>query len=587
MDDGAPLPETESKRLERVAQLCARDTQEDPVFNKIVAMTAEYFKAPIALISIVDEHEQWFKARVGIEECSTPRSASFCAYSLLDNQPLEILDARSDPRFKSNLLVTGAPFIRYYASAPLLTDDGLSLGSLCFIDTVAREPMNSRDAAMLSHLAELVMMQIMGVRSRNYIDQPTGLFNRLRFEEDIREALGRGAAITIYAVDVTSPKFLNDVVKALGYRFAEDLILEIKRRLQGLLPSGCLLYKISPTRFGFLLPGNVERETISTRIIENFKTAVECHGIPIPMQVGIGALPITSSDEQDWLRLVISTADAARDRGLGYLLYEPTFDAAQRRAFTLLSSLSEALHVNDQLRLVFQPKISLPGGACAAVEALLRWDHPQLGTISPAEFIPLAEKTALMPSLTSWVLGAVIEQATLWREQGLDLKIAMNVTVGDLESPAFVDTLIDRLTARHLRPDRLELEFTESTLMTDPSEVVRQLTRLRNLGVVVAIDDFGTGYSNWTYLTTLPTSTVKLDQSLISNLTTNEKDKRLVKTLIELASGLGYRVVAEGVETQEIFNLVKAWGCHEAQGYLIAKPMPANELEAWVSHYLP
>ncbi len=587
MDDGAPLPETESKRLERVAQLCARDTQEDPVFNKIVAMTAEYFKAPIALISIVDEQEQWFKARVGIEACSTPRSASFCAYSLLDNQPLEILDARSDPRFKSNILVTGAPFIRYYASAPLLTDDGLSLGSLCFIDTVAREPMNSRDAAMLSHLAELVMMQIMGVRSRNYIDQPTGLFNRLRFEEDIREALARDGAITIYAVDFTSPKFLNEVVKALGYRFAEDLILEIKQRLQGLLPSGCLLYKISPTRFGFLQSRTVEKETISTRIIENFEAAVECHGIPIPMQVGIGALPIASSEEQDWLRLVISAADAARDRGLGYLLYDPTFDAAQRRAFTLLSSLSEALHVSDQLRLVFQPKINLPGGVCAAVEALLRWDHPQLGTISPAEFIPLAEKTALMPSLTSWVLKAVLQQATLWLAQGRDLKIAMNVTVGDLESPAFVDTLIEHLKARQLSADRLELEFTESTLMTDPSEVIRQLTRLRNLGVVVAIDDFGTGYSNWTYLTTLPTSTVKLDQSLISNLATNEKDKRLVKTLIELASGLGYRVVAEGVETQEIFNLVKAWGCHEAQGYLIAKPMPANELEAWLSNYLP
>lgn len=585
MDDGAPLPQTESKRLERVAQLCARDTQEDPVFNKIVAMTSEYFNAPIALISIVDKHEQWFKARIGIEECSTPRSASFCAYSLLDNQPLEILDARSDPRFKANILVTGAPFIRYYASAPLLTDDGLSLGSLCFIDTVARAPMSAQDAAMLNHLAELVMMRIMGVRSRNYIDQPTGLFNRLRFEEDIRETLTREGAIRIYAVDVTSPKFLNDVVKALGYSFAQDLILAIKQRLHALLPPECLLYKISPTRFGFLIAGRVDREVISPRIIESFKTAVDCHGIPILMHVGIGILPINGNDEQDWLRLVISAADAARDRGLGYLLYDPTFDATQQRAFTLLSSLSQAIRAEDQLRLVFQPKINLPSGRCEAVEALIRWDHPLLGTISPAEFIPLAEKTALMPSLTSWVLNAVIDQATLWRNRGLVLKIAMNVTVGDLESPAFVDTLIGRLEAEQLPADRLELEFTESTLMTNPTEVVQQLTRLRDMGVEVAIDDFGTGYSNWIYLSALPTSTVKLDQSLISNLTTNEKDKRLVKNLIELASGLGYRVVAEGVENQDIFDLVKAWGCHEAQGYLIGKPMAAKDLEAWVNSH--
>jgi len=190
-----------------------------------------------------------------------------------------------------------------------------------------------------------------------------------------------------------------------------------------------------------------------------------------------------------------------------------------------------------------------------------------------------------MPSLTAWVLNAVINQATLWRNRGLVLKIAMNVTVGDLESPAFVDTLIGRLEAEQLPAYRLELEFTESTLMTNPTEVVQQLTRLRDMGVEVAIDDFGTGYSNWIYLSTLPTSTVKLDQSLISNLTTNEKDKRLVKNLIELASGLGYRVVAEGVENQDIFDLVKAWGCHEAQGYLIGKPMAAKDLEAWVNSH--
>ncbi|MFP5497132.1 MAG: EAL domain-containing protein [Gammaproteobacteria bacterium] len=583
MGEGAPIPPNEIERLKEVAKFCPTDSDSDDVFEKIVEMASAYYNAPIALISIVDKHRQWFRARVGITETQTPREVSFCAYSTLDNALLEVSDAPLDARFKDNPLVTGPPHIRYYAGAPLITEDGFTLGSLCIIDTVPRPPMSERDSAMLNDFAELVMMRIQGMRSRNFVDQPTGLFNRLRLEEDIRQALKLENACHVYAVDIISPKFLNDIVKALGYSFAGDLVLAIKSRLQNLLPAQCLLYKISPTRFGFILEENQTTEHICESILKDFKKPVECHGIPILMQVGIGVLPIHHSGQQDWLRLLVSAADEARDRKLGWSLYEPQFDAAQQRAFMLLSSLPEAVSCDKQFSLVYQPKVKLPSGSCDSVEALLRWNHPLLGPISPAEFIPLAEKTALIPSVGLWVLNAIIRQAAAWKAQGVRLRIAMNITVSDLESSEFVDAMIHELHRHDLDPADFELEFTESMLMTNPEEVIRQLQRVRQIGIEVAVDDFGTGYSNWAYLKELPATTVKLDQSLISGLGSNQNDKQLVKTLIGLAKGLGYRVVAEGVENQEILDLLIQWGCSEAQGYLIAKPMTATDLETWIS----
>jgi EAL domain-containing protein (putative c-di-GMP-specific phosphodiesterase class I)/GAF domain-containing protein len=581
MGEGAPIPPNEVERLKEVAKFCPPDSDYDDVFEKIVEMASAYFNAPIALISIVDKHRQWFKARVGLTETQTSREVSFCAYSTLDNSLLEVLDATLDARFKHNPLVTGPPHIRYYAGAPLTTEDGFTLGSLCIIDTVSRPPMTERDSAMLNGFAELVMMRIQGMRSRNFIDQPTGLFNRLRLEEDIRQAVKVKNRCQVYAVDIISPKFLNDIVKALGYSFAGDLVLAIKSRLQKLLPARCLLYKISPTRFGFLLEEEQTTEHICASILTDFKKPVECHGIPILMQVGIGVLPIHGAGQQDWLRLLVSAADEARDRKLGWSLYKPHFDAAQQRAFMLLSSLPEAVSSDQQFSLVYQPKIKLPSGKCHSVEALLRWTHPLLGPISPAEFIPLAEKTALIPSVGLWVLNAIIRQAVVWKAQGVRLRIAMNITVSDLESAEFVDAMIHEIQTHGLDPASFELEFTESMLMTNPEEVIRQLERVRQIGIEVAVDDFGTGYSNWAYLKELPATTVKLDQSLISGLGTNQNDKQLVKTLIGLAKGLGYRVVAEGVENQGILDLLIQWGCSEAQGYLIAKPMSATDLETW------
>ena len=583
---GAPIPINEAQRQLQVTQLCRLDTTPDEVFEHIVSMVAAYFQAPIALISIVDEQRQWFTARVGLLAQETPRQDSFCAYAILANEPFQVLDATRDARFQDNPLVTGEPGIRFYAGMPLVTPEGLGLGSLCIIDTQPRRAMTPQELSMLEHFAKLTMARILTLRRTNFIDASTGLLNRSRLEDDVARAASTSQSNVLVVADVIGPMLLNDIIKVLGHSFAQALMLRMKQTLQAQLPDPCGLYCISPSRFAFLIPDGPSDELtqLYDRIIAAFDAPVQCNSIPIKTQIGLGVLPLHSGVlEQDWLRLAITSADDARDRGIGWSPYESRLDAVQQRAFTLLSGLAEALHGDGQLRLVYQPRISLDDGRCTSVEALLRWDHPTLGAIGPAEFIPLAEKTALIRELSLWVAEQAVLQAAAWQRQGARFKVAINVSASDLDSPAFANRFIELLNSQHIDPTSLEVEFTESALMRNPGEVSHQLQRLRSLGVEVAIDDFGTGYSNWTYLRDLPASTVKLDQSFIRHLGDDEKDRRLVRTIIDLAKRLELRVVAEGIETQAICELVAQWGCDEGQGYYIARPMAPELLLGWTA----
>lgn len=583
---GAPLPANEAQRQVQVTQLCLLYTPFDEVFEHIVAMASEYFHAPIALLSIVDENRQWFSAKVGLPVSETPRQDSFCAYAILANEPFQVLDALQDDRFRDNPLVTGEPGIRFYAGMPLTTPEGLGLGSLCVIDTQPREALDDQQLAMLCHFAKLAMARILSLRRDNFIDQPTGLFNRERLLSDVAQLKSDEQISVLAVVDVIAPMHLNDIVRVLGYDYSLALMRCMKRTLRAQLPAGCSLYRVSPTRFAFLTPEAPPQELarLYDRIIDAFDAPVQCGTIPVRTQVGVGVLPLEVDVlEQDWLRLAISSADDARSRSLGWTHYDPRLDADQQRAFILLSGLSEALVSTSQLRLVYQPRVSLADGRCTSVEALLRWNHPILGPVGPAEFIPLAEKTALIRTLSLWVAETAIIQVAYWRQQGARFKVAINVSASDLDGPVLVNRIIELLGIHHISGESLEVEFTESALMRNAMEVNRQLQRLRSVGVEVAIDDFGTGYSNWTYLRDLPATTVKLDQSFIRNLGDEEKDRRLVRTIIELAKRLEMRVVAEGIETQETCDLVAQWGCDEGQGYLIAKPMPADAMLEWVA----
>jgi diguanylate cyclase len=226
----------------------------------------------------------------------------------------------------------------------------------------------------------------------------------------------------------------------------------------------------------------------------------------------------------------------------------------------------------------FQPKADLVTGRIVGVEALVRWQHPERGFIAPNEFIPIAERTGLIKPLSRYVLGAALKQCAAWNAAGYHLHAAVNITIPDLLDADFPDRIATMLDETQVKPEQLELEITETTILADPFHVRAVLTRLNEMGVRLAIDDFGTGYSSLAYLRRLPVQTIKIDRSFVMGMCEDANDATIVRSTIDLARNLRLDVVAEGVETQEAWSELRALGCTLAQGYLISRPSSADEL---------
>lgn len=586
----APIPFNESRRLALLRELCILDTPPDQAFDLVTQLASQVFKVPMAVVSLLDKDRQWFKSKVGVELSETPRDQAFCAYAILQAEVTVVLDARQDARFQNNPLVTGEPNIRFYAGAPLTSREGVNLGTLCVIDTVPRFAFGAHEQALLCTLAAMVAQRLEVLRALDYMDQTLALPNRARLLDDLQQysesgtcQSGRHVAV---AVDLCGPEYFNDTVKALGYRYADDYLIASKDRLRSLLPPDTPLYRISATRLGFMLERTDEElATLLGSIGKAFSLPLWVGDIPHNARATMGAMRLpTAFEPADVLRALISTCDSARAQGDHWSFYDSRQHDSQRRAYQVLTALSTALHRDqiDELSLVYQPKVNLHTGQCTGVEALLRWNNPTLGAVSPGEFIPLAEKTALIERITGWVMDEAMRQAKVWQQQGLRLSVAFNASAVDLDRPSFTDELCTSLLRHGVDPHLIELEFTESALTHSPDRLREHLLSLQALGMKVSIDDFGTGYSNMTYLKTLAADTLKVDQSFVRDLLTNTKDQAIVPALVSLAHRTKHKVVAEGIETRAAYDRLAAWGCDQGQGYWIARPMSAEALEHWL-----
>lgn len=312
---------------------------------------------------------------------------------------------------------------------------------------------------------------------------------------------------------------------------------------------------------------------------------VESNGIPLGIHAAIGIAPFRLGETapRDVLRTAYGAALDAREAERKIEMHSPAKDLAHQRRFGVLAALPAAIAAPGQLSLVYQPRVDIKSGACVIAEALLRWKHPTLGDISPAEFIPLVEQTAFARPVTDWVLDAALSQAAAWKEQGLELRLSVNVFASNLEEEDFAARLGDALGRHQIKPEMLELEFTEGALIRRRVRVLQHLEAIRALGVASAIDDFGTGYSSFSYLQNIPAQIIKIDRSFMAAIESEDRDRTLVKAMIAMAHQLDYRVVAEGVETQEVYDFLAAAGCDEAQGYLISRPLPAGTYREWMA----
>ncbi|MGC6369842.1 sensor domain-containing phosphodiesterase [Pseudomonas sp. S2.OTC.A_B10] len=578
-------PEEERARLVEVDRLTSDlESGSDPVLNSIVAMVSSHFKVPTSLVSIIERDYQVFKARVGIESERTPREMSFCVHSLDEGGVLEVCDPVADPRFLSNALVIGAPFIRYYAGAPLTINSGRKLGRLCVIDHKAHAPMDEQGRTLLLNAAQVVVARLESMHRSHYIDPMTGLPNRQRFEADIMQPPDQDERVAIL-IEPLSASGMDSLAKSLGSEFFTNFMLAVKELLLKLLPEGTRLYRSGTLGFVALLSHRtLSLSSLVDSIVNAFERPLYCLDVPVFSDVGICVLPLKHEPGQptDILRLMSSITDAARRSEQRWLDYDPAIDSNLRRSTALLNDIEAALATTDQFRLVYQPRVDLASNRCVAVEALLRWSHPKLGEVSPAEFIPLAETTASIRHITSWVVRRVCEQLSDWRAQGLEMTVSLNISALDLTDGNLFGQLVEALQAFKVAPRLIELEFTESVLVTDFQAVRVQLQRFRDLGVAIGIDDFGSGYSNWAYLRQIPATSVKLDRSLLADLQPGNSEWHIIRGLISLVRNLRLTVVAEGIETELHYHLLRGWGCQQGQGYYFAKPLSPVALLSWL-----
>lgn len=584
----APIPAREEDRLAMLQRYELLDTPAEAAFDQITRLAAKLLKVPVALISLVDRDRQWFKSRVGLPVQETPREHAFCAHALETDALLVVGDARQDERFADNPLVTGDPNIRFYAGAPLRTADGLALGTICVIDDQPRAALTPEEEEALRDLSAMTMAHIEARRAVGYLHPVTSLSNRFRFLADA-DALASvpGTAVVI---DAAASQQYAELTRVLGQVCADAFEVDCARRIAACLPGRTRLYHLSPARFAFMLPGipfggDDDLAATLDRISSAIRSPFQYQGVPIATSAGIGFVHRSgvTAESVELLRAASSAAHQSLETQKPWCAYDEEQDRAAHRAFLLLRSLTEAMDGQDQLHMAYQPKVDLRTDRCIGAEALLRWTHPELGPISPAEFVPLAERTALVRPLTEWVIGAVLTQVAHWHRHGIALPVSINISMLDLGSGDFADRVEALLDRHDVQADWIDFEVTESALMTDRAEVDRQLLRLRRLGIAVEIDDFGTGQSALSYLKDIPATAVKIDQRFIRSIAHERSDQIMVRSTIDLAHDLGYLVVAEGVETDEAYDWLRLHGCDFGQGYLISRPLAPAALEDWLA----
>ncbi|MEP7297384.1 MAG: EAL domain-containing protein [Burkholderiales bacterium] len=424
-------------------------------------------------------------------------------------------------------------------------------------------------------------------------DALTGLANRTRFEEQLAQALTRchrqRKRLAVLFVDLDRFKQINDT---LGHGAGDTLIRTCAARLGTILRESDVVARFGGDEFVLMIedlgePGDaaVVLNKVLAACAEPF--FIDGHELRVSASVGVSVYPEDGGDATSLLKNADTAMYRAKERGRGvYQFFTPQMNAEGNERFMLESGLHRALE-RGELTLHYQPKMNLQTQVITSVEALMRWRHPVLGMISPARFIPIAEETGLIESMGKWALQTACADARQWQQLGLPpVRMCVNLAARQLDSPSLIADVAGALQASGLEPSLLELEITESAMMQNADAAAASLQQLRGIGVFLAIDDFGTGYSSLSYLKRFPLSTVKIDRSFVKDVGLDRDAEALIDGIIRLAHGLRMSVVAEGVETVEQLDYLRAHGCDEIQGYLLCKPAPADEACEFMARHL-
>jgi diguanylate cyclase (GGDEF)-like protein len=424
------------------------------------------------------------------------------------------------------------------------------------------------------------------LESLAFTDPLTKLPNRTLFHDKLQQAIEEARRdykpFALFLMDLDRFKDINDT---LGHQVGDMLLQQVAARLRSKLRDIDTVARMGGDEFAILLPAvNDKHATMAARmLLQALRTPfrIEEQSLDIGASIGIALYPDHGVDANILIQRADVAMYAAKHANSGHAFYDSTQDQHNPTRLTLLGELRHAVE-QEQFVLYFQPKVNLKTSRVTGVEALVRWNHPRENLMLPDTFIPLLEQTGMIRSLTPWVLNESLRQGQLLQDQGVPISISMNLSVRDLLDPYLADAFAEQLAALQISPRWLELEITESAVMTEPERALGMLTRLSAMGLRIAIDDFGTGYSSLSYLKKLPVNTIKIDKSFVIGMVRDENDAAIVRTSIDLAHNLKLEVVAEGVENEETLKHLSELGCDTAQGHYISRPLTADELAVWL-----
>ena len=493
--------------------------------------------------------------------------------------------------------IMGKMGLRSATSFPL-NIAGEVIGALVIV-AVELNAFDQEELSLLNELADDLAYGIANLRTRALHREAQATITRLAYQDSLTGLPNRTLLVDILDTAMQAAKeqhrplallhlevkHFHDINKMLGFRAGDELMKILSQRLaHENVENDAPLARVGEAEFALMLPncGAENACLVARRLLSAIEGPVEVSGLPIHIHVGIGIalFPGHAADAEVLIRRASAATQRNAQERSGYTIYSTGQEKENTRRLTLMGDLSRAIKRNELL-LYCQPKIDIASRVTCGAEALVRWVHPVYGMVSTMEFVQLAEQAGTITPLTNWMLEAAFSQSYAWREGGLQCPLAINLSAQDLYDPGLIDRIRGMFLTWGIAPDLIQFELTEGTFMADPNAALATLASLKNLGVQLFVDDYGTGYSSLSYLKELPVDALKIDKSFVTPMTEKCASAVIVKSTIELGHNLGLKIVAEGVESQDVWGHLATAGCDVAQGFLISRPMPAQQFLAW------
>jgi diguanylate cyclase (GGDEF)-like protein/PAS domain S-box-containing protein len=583
-----------------VLEMIARNAPLADVLDRLMRLIESQFQGLLSSILLLSEDglrllhgaapslpDDYNKAIDGVR--IGPKVGS-CGTAAFRRQQVVVSDIAADPLWEDFRDLAASFGLRSCWSTPILSHQGKVLGTFAIYSGEVREP-GAKEIGLISMITRIAGIAIERQQAQERIqfmahhDALTGLPNRSLLNDRLQQAILYGQRyhrwVTVAFVDLDNFKLIND---SLGHSAGDELLKIVADRMASCIRDTDTVVRLGGDEFVVLLfdqPNSPEMITASLqrmRALIAEPARVDGRSLQVTCSMGLAIYPNDGKD----IETLLSNADAAmyRAKEVGrnnIQFYTAEMNSAVQGKLALQAELRGAL-ARGEFRLVYQPQIDLRSGELFAAEALLRWDHPAQGVLTPGAFLPMAEESGLMAAIGDWVLDTACRQNKAWQNAGLQpIRICVNVSARQFRQRGFAAGVAEVLRESGLEPRDLELELTESVLMIDAEQAVATMAELRAIGVSLSIDDFGTGYSSLATLKALPVARLKLDQSFVRDIADDENDRAIVAAVISLGQKLNLRVIAEGVETEEQLAFLRANNCDEMQGHLISEPVDAAD----------